>query len=200
MRRSKQATAESRRTITETASRLFRAQGFANVGVADVMQAAGMTHGGFYRHFASKEALMAEAMSHAFGEVSARLSLQAANDTASSPAARLTAYVEDYLSRGHVDHPELGCPIATMGTDAPHAGAEVGAAFATGAEQLVRRLTEALGNASPAPREDALRLLASLVGAIVIARAVSPSPLLDEVMAAVRTDLIVMRALGASSA
>jgi TetR/AcrR family transcriptional regulator, transcriptional repressor for nem operon len=196
MRRSKQATAESRRMITETASRLFRAQGFENVGVADVMQAAGMTHGGFYRHFASKEALVAEAMSHAFGETAARLSPQAATNL----PARLSAYVEDYLSRGHVDHPELGCPIATMGTDAPHAGAEVGVAFATGAEQLVRRLTEALGDASPAPREDALRLLASLVGAIVIARAVSPGPLHDEVMAAVRTDPIVMRALGASSA
>jgi TetR/AcrR family transcriptional regulator, transcriptional repressor for nem operon len=203
MRRSKQATAESRIMIVETASRLFRARGFESVGVADVMQAAGMTHGGFYRHFPSKEALVAEAMAHAFGEAATRLEVDnaspATGTAANTLAVKLGTYVEDYLSTGHVAHPERGCPMAAAGTEAPHAGAGVGASFAQGTEQLAERLSEALRDMSPAPRDAALRLLASLVGTIVIARAVGAGTLQDEVIAAMRADPAVMQALAASS-
>jgi TetR/AcrR family transcriptional repressor of nem operon len=207
MRRSREATAESRRTIVDTASRLFRAHGLAGVGVADVMVASGMTHGGFYRHFPSKEALVAEAMAHAFGEVSERLSAtQTGDGLVPPPAAKLATYVADYLSAGHVAHPARGCPMAAAGSEAPHAGAEVGSTFSAGAELMVAKLTGALDHASPsAPnsspsREDALRLLSSLVGAVVIARAVGDGPLQDDVLEAVRADPLVMRALAAASA
>lgn len=199
MRRSKAATAESRRTITETASRLFRARGLEGVGVADIMQAAGMTHGGFYRHFPSKEALVAEAMAHAFGEVGSRLELNDAADGTNHLAVKLRAYVEDYLSAGHVVHSEQGCPMAAVGSEAPHAGGEVGASFAEGTEHLVQRLTTALANASATPREAALRLLSSLVGTIVIARAVGAVALQNEVIAAMRADPAVVQALNAPS-
>jgi TetR/AcrR family transcriptional regulator, transcriptional repressor for nem operon len=199
MRRSKQATAESRKTIVETASRLFRAHGFESVGVADVMQAAGMTHGGFYRHFPSKEALVAEAMAHAFSEAAARLEVDGAEPAANTLAVKLGAYVEDYLSAGHVAHPEQGCPMAAAGSEAPHAGVEVGASFTQGTEQLAGRLSDLMKDMSPAPRDAALRLLASLVGTIVIARAVGAGTLQDEVIAAMRADPTVIQALSASS-
>jgi TetR/AcrR family transcriptional regulator, transcriptional repressor for nem operon len=196
MRRSKQATAESRRTIVETASKLFRARGLEGVGVADLMQAAGMTHGGFYRHFPSKAALVAEAMAHAFSEVATRLEPRAGDAAPEPVAAALSVYLNVYLSAGHVSHAESGCPMAAIGSEAPHAGAEVSAAFAAGAHRIVDRLTEALGQTSPEPREAALRLLSSIVGAIVISRAVGEGSLQDEIIAAVRTDPIVVRALG----
>lgn len=203
MRRSKQATAESRKTIVETASRLFRARGFESVGVADVMQAAGMTHGGFYRHFPSKEALVAEAMAHAFSEAAARLKVddadRAAGTAANNLAVKLGTYVEDYLSAGHVAHPEQGCPMAAAGSEASHAGAEIGASFAQGTEHLAGRLSGLMRDMSPAPRDAALRLLSSLVGTIVIARAVGPGTLQDEVIAAMRTDPAVKQALAAPS-
>jgi TetR/AcrR family transcriptional regulator, transcriptional repressor for nem operon len=199
MRRSKQATAESRKTIVETASRLFRARGFESVGVADVMQAAGMTHGGFYRHFPSKEALVAEAMANAFSEAAARLEVDGANRAANTLAVKLGTYVEGYLSTGHVAHPEQGCPMAAAGSEAPHAGAEVGASFTQGTEQLAERLSELMRDISPAPRDAALRLLSSLVGTIVIARAVGAGTLQDEVIAAMRADPAVKLALAASS-
>ncbi len=199
MRRSKEATAESRRKITETASRLFRERGVERVGVADVMQAAGMTHGGFYRHFPSKDALVAEAMAHAFGELTARLVPVAAPDHAKGLSAQLGAYVQDYLSAKHVAHPEKGCPMAAAGSEARHAGADVGVAFAQGAGRWAELLTQALAENSPAPREAALRLLSSLVGAIVVARAVGEGALQDEVIAAMRADPLIDRVLKASS-
>jgi TetR/AcrR family transcriptional regulator, transcriptional repressor for nem operon len=200
MRRSKQATAESRRMIVETASRLFRARGLEGVGVADVMRTAGMTHGGFYRHFPSKEALVTEAMAHAFNEVGARLELESNDGGTHNLPVKLSAYVEDYLSVKHVVHTELGCPMAAVGSEAPHAGLEVGASFAQGTERLVQRLATALGNAAPTPRDAALRLLSSLVGTIIIARAVGEGTLQDEVIAAMRADPAVVQALNAPSA
>jgi TetR/AcrR family transcriptional regulator, transcriptional repressor for nem operon len=199
MRKNKQATAESRRIIVETASRLFRARGFDGVGVADLMQAAGMTHGAFYRHFPSKEALVAEAMAHAFGEAVTRLEPQTDKKGPKAAAIPLSNYLNSYLSVGHVTHADSGCPMAAVGSEAPHAGAHVSAAFETGASKIVERMTEALQPMAPAPREDALRLLSSLVGAITIARAVGDGALRDEVIAAVRADPMVSRALGAMS-
>jgi TetR/AcrR family transcriptional regulator, transcriptional repressor for nem operon len=199
MRRSKQATAESRRKITQAASKMFRANGFERVSVADVMQAADMTQGGFYRHFPSKEALVAEAMAHAFGECAARLEVDATIDDASGFATKLGSYVDDYLSTKHITNPEQGCPMAATGSEVPRVGAEVCLSFDGGAEQLAQRLTKLLGEASPTPREAALRLLSSLVGTIVIARAVGAGSLQDEVLAAMRADPVVKNALDSAS-
>jgi TetR/AcrR family transcriptional regulator, transcriptional repressor for nem operon len=174
------------------------------VGVAEIMQAAGMTHGGFYRHFPSKEALLEAAMVHAFDQAASRIgsgrSTQLADmATAEMALASLNAYVGKYLSPGHVNHAESGCPMAALGTEVPHAGEDITAVFARGAEEIVMRLTAAMTTLSQHPREAALRLLASLVGTIVIARAVGTGSLQGDVIGAVRADPLVSKALGSAN-
>jgi TetR/AcrR family transcriptional regulator, transcriptional repressor for nem operon len=195
VRRTREATAESRQTIVTTASRLFREKGFDGVGVADIMAAAGLTHGGFYRHFASKEALIAEAMADAFAE-KARL-LEA--DGKDELMRKARSYVIDYLSSGHVSMVGIGCPIAALGSEAPHMGKPVADVFAQGIEQLLGPLASALDASSPNARPSALRLLAILVGAVVIARAVDAQELRDELLAAARAEPLVARMIGAAS-
>src|SRR6478672_2122318 len=97
---------ENRRRIVETASRLFREQG-THVSVADLMKAAGLTHGGFYKQFASKEALIDEAIAHAFGELDHRLTAALAQNAGQPDAARL-AFIDAYLSAEHRDNPADG--------------------------------------------------------------------------------------------
>ena len=106
MRRSREDKAETHRRIVDAAARLFRARGIAEVSVADVMEAVGMTVGGFYRHFDSKEDLVAAAIERASLETVARGAKQA-------PTARVAAY----LSMDHRDHPEGGCPIAAYNSN-----------------------------------------------------------------------------------
>lgn len=184
MRKSKEETAESRRRILDAAARLYREKGFDGIGVADIMEAAGMTHGGFYRHFPSKEALIGEAMSEIFNDRAARL-------TPSEGAAGLEVlreYVRMYLSEGHLDTPSAGCPVAAVGSEASHVGGVVSSAFNDGVEQLVSRMALALGD-SEEDRVQALRLLSTMVGAVVVARAVGPgSRIRSEVLEAVRKD------------
>src|SRR3954454_11042529 len=105
---------ENRKRIVETASRLFRERGVAAVSVADVMAAAGLTHGGFYKQFASKEALVAEAVGQAFAEQAERLAGYRQRDE--HDAAR-AAFLTTYLSGEHRDDRGLGCPTAGFGGD-----------------------------------------------------------------------------------
>lgn len=182
MRMSREATAESKERIVAAAARLLRERGIEGASVADVMHAAGMTHGGFYKHFESKEALAEAAMRAAFEEFAARFDAREAQ--AGWPAA-VQAYVDDYLSQGHIENPGLGCPVAAIGAEAGRRPETLAPAFAQGAEALVERLTPAAPAASGEARAQAIRRLAMLVGAVVVARAVGPGPLREEVRAAV---------------
>lgn len=178
MRKSKEVAAESRKRIVETASRSLRARGVEGTSVADVMHAAGMTHGGFYKHFASKDELAALAARAAFEEVVTRFDERERG--AGREAAR-EAYRAEYLSSAHVEHPEFGCPVAAFGADAGRGAESLAGAFAEGAEALIARIGVTEGAAG---RADAIRRLATLVGAVVVARAVGKSPLRDEILAA----------------
>jgi TetR/AcrR family transcriptional regulator, transcriptional repressor for nem operon len=182
MRKSREEAAQSRKTIVEAASALFRARGLG-VGLADVMAAAGMTHGGFYRHFASKEALVAEVLEQALDERSAIL-VPGENR---SPREALRDYVALYLSEAHVDHPELGCPIAAVGAEAGRTDSSA-RTLASGAERLAARFAADLGIEPAEARRRALAMLASMVGAVVVARAVGESPLRAETLAALRAE------------
>lgn len=187
MRQSRQATAESRARIVTAASQMFRKRGLEATGVADIMQAAGLTHGGFYRHFPSKDALAAEAVAAAFIERTRVLS----PDGTPPDAGALKAYVERYLSDGHLAHPETGCPMAALASEAARAPAETQAAFTKGGERLIDLIAKAPTNdaqTDEAGRARALRLMASLVGAVAIARAVGASGMADEVLSAVLDD------------
>lgn len=193
MRKSKEETAESRRRILKEAARLYRGRGFDGVGVAEIMEAAGMTHGGFYRHFPSKEALIAEAMAEAFVERADSLTAQEGE----TGADLIRTYIDLYLSQMHLDRPEIGCPMAAVGSEAAHIGGDVSRAFNEGAERIVDRVATALGGRTEAHRAEALRLLSTLVGAVVVARAVgSASDLRAEVLEAVREDGTIARLIG----
>ncbi len=194
MRVSKEQAAANRQKILDAAVRLFRERGFDAVAVADLMSAAGFTHGGFYNHFASKEALAAEASTSAFAATRPGLE----NALGSSKARDWTAYVREYASVEHRDHPETGCPLAALAADAARQGEDVQRAFAEHIAWIVEALAAHLANIdAEAPgakklRERALRTWSELVGALVLSRAVAgASPTLaEEVLEATRRNVM----------
>lgn len=173
----------NRARIVETASALFRERGYDGVGVADLMAAAGFTHGGFYKHFASKAHLMAEA---------AVCGLSQGEHT--TPASDAGHFIDEYLSRQHRDARGSGCTLAALGADAARQPDFVKAEFAVGLERLVGNLAKDLGDTEGATaaeaRMDTLDTVARLVGAIVLSRACpDDAPLADEILQACRAKL-----------
>jgi TetR/AcrR family transcriptional repressor of nem operon len=184
MRKTREQTAESKAKIVDTAARLLRERGVAGASIADVMAAAGMTQGGFYRHFASKNDMLAAATRHAFAAMARGIDR---DRDAGGPEAALAAYVARYLSREHIAHPGMGCPAAGFGADAGRMPDVLGTEFTDGAEQLITRVAAGLiarGVAEHDARAEAIRTLMMLVGTVVMARALGASPLQDEVIAA----------------
>jgi TetR/AcrR family transcriptional repressor of nem operon len=169
MKRSREATAETRRTIIQAAARQFRKRGFGGIGVADVMAQAGLTHGGFYKHFASKNALAAEACNWALEVSTNQLASIAA---ATPPGQGLRAIVHDYLSMEHRDHAEKGCVIAALAADAARLDVPTKRAFAKGQDALVSLIAAQLpaSNADPIPAAKAI--LSTMVGALLMSRTI----------------------------
>lgn len=194
MRVSKEQAALNRQRIIDTASRLFRERGIDGVGVADLMKEAGFTHGGFYNHFPSKEALAAEACGAAFEGALSGL-LEALSQGKGRSGAALSRYVEQYLTPRHRDDASGGCPMAALAVDAGRQAEEVQAAYATGLESVVSVFARQLSELEPedtggeaASRERALRLVSEMVGALVLARAVADAQpeLSEEILRASR--------------
>lgn len=166
MRVSKEEKEKSRDRIVTAAAGLFRERGIEGASVGDIMAAAGMTHGGFYRHFADKEALIAAALTAAFEEFAQPL-FDPDND-----ADRASQQFRDrYLSSEHRSHPGDGCPIAALGPDVARNGDAARSAVTLGVDRIVEGLSRSAGPGQSG-REEALRHLATMVGAIVLARAV----------------------------
>lgn len=166
----------NRAHIVDTASTLFRERGYDGVGVADLMAAAGFTHGGFYKHFGSKADLMAEAASCGLVK-----SAEAAADM------DLQSFMSYYLSREHRDAPGQGCTMAALCTDAARQPDTVKAAFAAGIEAQLAVSPYPEGQADGATAEQArarrIALMAQAVGAIVLSRSCpDDSPLVDEIL------------------
>ena len=154
--------------ILETAARAIRRGGFHGVGVAGIMGEAGLTHGGFYAHFSSRNALLAEALARA-GQDSAALIEQARAAGQARGASALRALVEGYLSDRHLTAIEAGCPVAALASEMPRQSPEVRAASAQRVRGLVAAVRRALPKGAPA---DGSRVIASqLVGALQLARA-----------------------------
>jgi len=186
---SRAETAKHRIAIAEAASRLFRESGFGNVSVAEVMGAAGLTHGGFYGHFASKDALAAAACAHGFADGVESWTKRVAK----SPDDPRGALVRGYLSDAHRAAPAHGCPLSGLGVDVARAPADrpVRAAYLDGLNQLVEILAAAQPETdAPARRQAALADLAALVGAMVLARATAGEAISDEILAATRDRLL----------
>jgi TetR/AcrR family transcriptional repressor of nem operon len=171
---------QNRQQVVDAAARLFRERGVQGVGVAELMAAAGLTHGGFYKRFASKDALVAEATGRAFEELGGRLDALDAGRPGDHAAAR-AALVDYYLSAEHRDHPGDGCPAAALAADlareAP--GSPAREPYADGVEAFGRWL--ATGD-----DEEDLATLATLVGGVLLARATADTDLSDRILAATR--------------
>ncbi|WP_122584551.1 TetR family transcriptional regulator [Pseudomonas viridiflava] len=184
MRVTKAQAQANRAHIVETASVQFREHGYDGVGVADLMAAAGFTHGGFYKHFGSKSDLMAEAAACSMSKI-----VEQSADV--SPAR----FLEYYLSREHRDDVATGCTMAALGGDASRQSDDVKNAFANGIEQLLKNMAPdaAAQEAAPkASRAALLDMLAHAVGAIMLSRAVpNDSKLADEILEACRATMLV---------
>ncbi len=182
MRVSREQMAENREKIITTAAKLFREKGFDGIGVVDLMKAAGLTHGGFYGHFESKEDLMAQACERAVDEL-----LQAGEtrrlDSKDSP---YIAFLKNYLSIGHRDQPGAGCLMAALGAEAARQNPRVRSAFTQSAKRLFAALMEIIpATNKKKARENALLTLSMLVGAQTIARALDDEEISQEVLALV---------------
>jgi TetR/AcrR family transcriptional repressor of nem operon len=179
MKVTREQAADNRERILDAAAQLFRERGLDGIGVADLMKAAGLTHGGFYGHFSSKEELMAQACTRALDQ-----SVEKWN------ARSLSEIVQSYLSARHRDNPGTGCVIATLGSDVSHQGAPVRRAFTQGVRSLIDVLARLIPGASAAAkRRKALATYSSMVGALVLARAVDDPKLSEEILKAVASSI-----------
>ncbi len=168
MRKSKEATIESRRDIVNAAAKLLREKGIQGTSVADAMHAAGMTHGGFYRHFQSKDELVAAGTARAFEE----LFLKAAQFFEQlAPAEAVKAYAMNYLSAEHINNPGKGCPIPALSRDIALEGEKSRKAFSEGVERIITMLAIGMTGNVRRRRAEAAALLSMLVGAVTLARA-----------------------------
>ncbi len=171
--------AESRQRVLDVAARQIRENGIEALGVADCMRSAGLTHGAFYGHFASRDALIAAALEHALtlgkGRVMAR-----ANDAAAHAKTPLQSITDAYLSETHVDNPGSGCALCALAGDAGHATAELKALYTTHLRQLAAQITRASESADEAV---GLGIAATIVGAITLARAVDDRELAQSILA-----------------
>src|SRR5580700_405834 len=191
MRVSREKAAEHRDRIIDAAGALFRAKGFGGIGVADIMKAAELTHGGFYGHFASKDDLVAQASKRTMARAAENWSKRAAAD----PDAPFAALLKHYLSPKHRDDPGQGCAFAALGNDAARSGKIVREAFADGLAPLIDILAQSIpGKSIPsksktARRRKAVAAMATLVGALTMARAVEGTALSDEMLEAAHREL-----------
>jgi len=182
MRVSRAKAAENRERIIEMAAKLFRERGFDGVGVAELMKSAGLTHGGFYGNFASKEELMALACAQALKGSLDMLQ----NAVEHGGANALSAVASAYLSAGHRDQPGAGCTLAALGAEAARHNSLVRGPFTQSVRSVVDILMQHLpGKSKRAKRERALTIYASMVGAMVLARAVDDSELSEEILQSV---------------
>lgn len=186
MKVSREQMAENRRRILDVASRLFREKGFDAVSVSEVMKAAGLTHGGFYGHFSSKDDLVAETVGYVLS-----------NDE--DGGGDLRAYLDDYLAPRHRDNAAAGCPTAGLAADIRHQTPAARAAMTAGLRSQIERVMKALPDIDAAGRRRAaIGTWAAMVGAVILARAIDDTTLSDEVLE--QTRAWVEAAIGSASA
>lgn len=178
---------ENRNKILEVAGELFRQRGFDRVGIADLMKGAGLTHGGFYGNFKSKEDLVDQA--------SERVLLASADrwesiieKSGSDPFADI---VRTYVSQRHRDMPDKGCALTALAPEAARQGGAVRAVFGAGVQTYLALLSRLLpGATTEARRRKALSALSEMVGAIILARITADEGLSDEILEATSSHLI----------
>jgi TetR/AcrR family transcriptional repressor of nem operon len=178
----------SHERIVSAAARAIRRSGFDGTGVADIMKEAGLTHGAFYAHFPSREAMLEEAANRACAEAAAA----AANVVASVPPGQaLASMIHAYLSDENLAQIELGCPLAALGSEAPRQAPEVRRVTTRYVKEMVDLLARQLPDwGQPRAHERALVTVATMVGSLLLARAVDEPALSDALRQAARKHLV----------
>jgi TetR/AcrR family transcriptional regulator, transcriptional repressor for nem operon len=170
MRVSRVQAAENRQTVIDVASRLFREHGFDGIGLKDLMKGAGLTQGAFYKQFASKEDLVAQASRQALASATRRWSAAVAEH----PNDPLGAVIALYLSAGHREEKMDGCPIVALGSDAARQGREVKASFEAGVKAHLEILGRVIADTGrEEPNRKAMAILSTMVGAVTLSRVIN---------------------------
>jgi len=177
---------ETHERILDVAARAIRRHGYAGVGVADVMKEAGLTHGGFYAHFDSRDALLVEALERA-GRESAETMARALERRTAKGASAFRALVETYLAEEHLVAPETGCPVAALASDMPRQSGALQEASSAGVRRLIARVQSTLPHAS---RATASVVAGTLVGTLQLARAMGASAEARAILSAARKALL----------
>lgn len=178
MRVSREQAAENRERVVEVASRLFREHGFDGVGVDAIMKEAGLTHGGFYKQFKSKDDLAAQALTKALTRGTEKL----------SRFTDLRSYIAAYLSEQHCADRGDGCGLAALGSDAAREGKGVRRALTDYVTARLDWIAGLFKGAEAARRKRAIATLSGMVGALTLARAVNDPALSKEILAAAREE------------
>jgi TetR/AcrR family transcriptional regulator, transcriptional repressor for nem operon len=186
MKVSREQATENRERVLEAAARLFREKGFDGIGVADLMRSVGLTHGGFYGQFTSKEDLVAQACARALAQSATKWDRLIAENNEEP----LTAIAASYLSARHRDDPGNGCALAALGAEVTRRDPAIRRAFTKGLRLLIDKLVQIVsGRDKAARRRKALATMAALVGGLVLARAVDDEKLSTEILRVVRASL-----------
>src|SRR4051812_40467450 len=202
MRYSREHKLETHARIIKRASVRLREKGAHGVGVADLMKEAGLTHGGFYAHFDSREALVIEAFNYAMDRSNERWRELVKE---APPEKRLSVIVNSYLSKLHRDDPGHGCAVPTLGAEIARESPKTRKAFAAKLEQMIGLLAEEIPGTPAAARKQAVATLATMMGTMVLARIAGSGEFSEEILAAGRAALVEpskrpKRALGRSAA
>lgn len=185
--------AETRQRVLKVAAREIRAKGPDNVAVAGVMASAGLTHGGFYAHFGSKQALISEAIGTMFDDARQRIGTIDSDD----PKTALRRYVDFYLSKGHRDGRDRGCPLPALAGDLVRSGAAAREQFGAGVAGLTNRLANSLNRVGvDNANAEASSMLAQMVGAVVLSRAVDDAAQADAILADTHAAIVERYGLG----
>ena len=184
MRYSKDHKAETHARIVKNASVRLRERGAASLGVAELMKESGLTHGGFYAHFPSRDALISEAFAYAMQQTTGRWRKRAERETDGS---RLAAIVNGYLTAEHRDDVGNGCALPSLGTEVSRANPKTRKAFASKVEDMISMVAEQLPELPPkTARREAIGVISTMMGAMILARAAGTSEFSDEILSAGR--------------
>ena len=186
MARSQAEKDATHRRIVKAAAAQVRRDGVEAVRVSELMREAGLTHGGFYRHFVSREDLIEEAIDAALIDGSR----QANTDESLDPRVELARIIDGYVSKAHRDNPQVGCAVAALPADVSRSGSRVRQAYSRQVRRYIDQLVGLIRKAEPdTKRDEAILTLSALVGAVAMARAVDDQELSDEILARTATAL-----------
>lgn len=169
---------KTREQIVETAARAFREEGVSGVGIGELMGRAGLTHGGFYAHFPSKDALVGAACRRAADQAWEQMNELVAS---APPGEELATFIRGYVSRRHRDDPGSGCLMPSLGGEMPRHGSEVRAAFTAQIRRVLANLQSLLPD-TPDREDRAVALATGMAGAVMLARAVDDPALSDSIL------------------